>query len=151
MTAAHVDAGTLHYGGALHTAWHTGLPVLITAGSPPTAYAGTLPGARDEGGHLWMQETYDQHAIVRNYVGDELEWDVNLVLKSREVPALKLGGAERLGWTTWLHPRTSQRNAADLHLRPKRYFAPGGRATPAGSAQRAPSSVVGAGVGALAQ
>ena len=45
MTAAHVDTGTLHYGGALHTAWHTGLPVLITAGSPPTAYAGTLPGA----------------------------------------------------------------------------------------------------------
>jgi acetolactate synthase-1/2/3 large subunit len=71
MTAAHVDAGTLHYGGALHTAWHTGLPVLITAGSPPTAYAGTMKGGRDEGGHLWMQETYDQHAIVRNYV----KWD----------------------------------------------------------------------------
>jgi acetolactate synthase-1/2/3 large subunit len=71
MTAAHVDAGTLHYGGALHTAWHTGLPILITAGSPPTAYAGTLRGGRDEGGHLWMQETYDQHAIVRNYV----KWD----------------------------------------------------------------------------
>jgi acetolactate synthase-1/2/3 large subunit len=71
MTAAHVDAGTLHYGGALHTAWHSGLPVVISAGSPPTAYAGTLKGGRDEGGHLWMQETYDQHAIVRNYV----KWD----------------------------------------------------------------------------
>jgi acetolactate synthase-1/2/3 large subunit len=71
MTAAHVDAGTLHYGGALHTAWHSGLPVLITAGSPPTAYPGSMKGGRDEGGHLWMQEVYDQHAIVRNYV----KWD----------------------------------------------------------------------------
>jgi acetolactate synthase I/II/III large subunit len=34
-TAAHVDCGTQHYGGAVHTAWHAGLPVLITAGIPP--------------------------------------------------------------------------------------------------------------------
>jgi acetolactate synthase-1/2/3 large subunit len=74
MTAAHVDAGTLHYGGALHTAWHSGLPVVITAGSPPTAFPGSMKGGRDEGGHLWMQETYDQHAIVRNYV----KWDHRL-------------------------------------------------------------------------
>ena len=47
MTAAHVDAGTLQYGGALHTALHTGLPVLITAGSPPTAYPGSMKGGRD--------------------------------------------------------------------------------------------------------
>ena len=33
-TAAHVDCGTQHYGGAVHTAWHAGLPVLITAGIP---------------------------------------------------------------------------------------------------------------------
>ena len=89
-------------------------------------------------------------AIVRNYVGDELEWDVNLVLKSGEVPSLQLGRGERLGWTTWLHPRTAHEDAADLHLRPKRYFAPGGRAMP-GAAKRTPSSAVGAAVGALAQ
>lgn len=66
-TAAHVDCGTLHYGGAIHTAWRAGLPVVMTAGFPPTAAAGTMNGARDEGGHLWMQETYDQNGIVRNY------------------------------------------------------------------------------------
>jgi hypothetical protein len=28
-TAAHVDCGTQHFGGAVHSAWHAGLPVLI--------------------------------------------------------------------------------------------------------------------------
>ncbi len=73
-TAAHVDCGTLHYGGAVTTAWRSGLPVVITAGFPPTAYSGTQPGARDDGGHLWMQETYDQNGILRNYT----KWDHRL-------------------------------------------------------------------------
>ena len=66
-TAAHVDCGTLHYGGAIHTAWRSGLPVIMTAGFPPTAASGAMNGARDEGGHLWMQEVFDQNGIVRNY------------------------------------------------------------------------------------
>ncbi len=66
-TAAHVDCGTLHYGGAIHTAWRSGLPVIMTAGFPPTASMGSMPGSRDEGGHIWMQETFDQNGIVRNY------------------------------------------------------------------------------------
>ncbi len=66
-TAAHVDCGTLHYGGAIHTAWRSGLPVIMTAGFPPTAAAGSMKGSRDEGGHIWMQEVYDQNGIVRNY------------------------------------------------------------------------------------
>lgn len=74
VTAAHVDCGTLHHGGAIHTAWRSGLPVIITAGFPPTALAGTMKGSRDEGGHLWMQETYDQNGIVRNYT----KWDHRL-------------------------------------------------------------------------
>ena len=61
----------MHYGGAVSTAWRTNLPVVITAGIPPTAYAGTAKGGRDEGGHLWMQETYDQNGILRNYT----KWD----------------------------------------------------------------------------
>jgi acetolactate synthase-1/2/3 large subunit len=73
-TAAHVDVGTQHYGGAVHTAWHSALPVLITAGYPPTAYSGSIPGARDEGGHLWVQENFDQGGIVRNYT----KWDHRL-------------------------------------------------------------------------
>ena len=66
-TAVHVDVGTLHYGGAIHTAWRSRLPVLMTAGYPPTSAPGTLPGSRAEGGHIWMQETFDQNGIVRNY------------------------------------------------------------------------------------
>ena len=73
-TAVHVDAGTLHHGGAIHTAMHAALPVVITAGFPPTTYAGTSPAARNAGGHLWLQETFDQHSIVRQYV----KWDRRL-------------------------------------------------------------------------
>ena len=73
-TAAHADAGTYNYGGALHTAWHAQLPVFITGGGGPTAYPGTVRGARDLGGHLWFQQPYDQNGIVRNYV----KWDKRL-------------------------------------------------------------------------
>ncbi len=73
-TAAHVDAGTLHHGGALHTALHGGLPVVMTAGYPPTSATGSSLAARNAGGHLWLQEHYDQHAIVRPYV----KWDHRL-------------------------------------------------------------------------
>jgi len=67
-TAAHVDAGTYNYGGAIHTALQAGLPVMITAGTPPVAYPGSMRGARDRGGHLWLQQGFDQNGIVRNYV-----------------------------------------------------------------------------------
>src|SRR6187200_2471769 len=63
-TAAHVDCGTQHYGAAIHTAWHSALPILITAGLPPVAYPGSMRGARDpEGGHVWLQQTFDQNGI----------------------------------------------------------------------------------------
>ena len=41
-----------------------------------------MTGSRDEGAHLWLQETYDQHAIVRNYV----KWDHRLTYQDN--PAL---------------------------------------------------------------
>ena len=74
VTAVHVDAGTLHQGGAIHTAYRSCLPVLMTAGAPPTSYPGSIRGARAVGGHIWMQQVYDQHAIVRQYV----KWDHRL-------------------------------------------------------------------------
>lgn len=55
-------------------------------------------------------------AIVRNYIGDELEWDLNLVLKKEAVPDLRLGMQGRLGWTTWLMERRLDKDAADLRL-----------------------------------
>lgn len=55
-------------------------------------------------------------AAVRNYLGDELAWDVNLVLRREELPDLRLGAPLRLGWSTWLGRPPPQVDAADLHL-----------------------------------
>jgi type VI secretion system protein ImpH len=54
--------------------------------------------------------------IVRNYIGDTLIWDVNLILLRDQVPAICLGRAGQLGWTTWLTPRNATADAADLFL-----------------------------------
>ncbi len=54
--------------------------------------------------------------IVRNWAGDALAWDVNIVLQRGQVPAIRLGKYGRLGWTTWLTPRSSPADAADLFL-----------------------------------
>jgi acetolactate synthase-1/2/3 large subunit len=72
-TAVHVDVGTQHYGCAIHTARHSGLPVLITAGAPPVSYPGSMRGSRD-GSHFWVQQTADQNGIVRQY----MKWDHRL-------------------------------------------------------------------------
>ncbi|NSX53681.1 type VI secretion system baseplate subunit TssG [Parasulfitobacter algicola] len=56
-------------------------------------------------------------AIIRNYVGDTLEWDVNLVLEAAEVPQMILGQSGDLGLTSWIGKRPD-RNAADLYLTP---------------------------------
>ena len=77
VTAAHVDCGTQHYGGAVHTAFHSGLPVVITGGGSPTSYPGSFPGARDGGGHIWLQQSFDQNGIVRQYT----KWDHRMELQ----------------------------------------------------------------------
>ena len=58
-------------------------------------------------------------AIVRNYVGDTLDWDVNLVLRRDEVPRAVLGATTRLGHTSWIGGRTGDRDADDLYLVPR--------------------------------
>lgn len=55
-------------------------------------------------------------ATVKNYVGYELAWDVNLLLKKEEVPQLQLGGSGQLGWTTWLHSRSLSRDRDETIL-----------------------------------
>ncbi len=77
VTAAHVDCGTQHYGGAVHTAFHSGLPVMITGGGSPTSYPGSFLGARDGGGHIWLQQSFDQSGIVRQYT----KWDHRMELQ----------------------------------------------------------------------
>jgi acetolactate synthase-1/2/3 large subunit len=66
VTAAHVDVGTLNYGAALHSAWRGGYPVLMTAGTGPRAYPGSMMGARNRPVQ-WVQEPRDQGEIIRQY------------------------------------------------------------------------------------
>jgi acetolactate synthase-1/2/3 large subunit len=90
VTAVHGDAGTLHQGAAIHTAYRSGLPVLMVAGAPPVSYPGSMRGARGAGGHIWMQQTYDQHGIVRQY----MKWDHRL--EYQDNPGLMVGRALQL-------------------------------------------------------
>jgi type VI secretion system protein ImpH len=57
-------------------------------------------------------------AMVRNYVGDELTWDLNLILKRKQVPPLTLGGEGQLGWTTWMTSKPLKHDGDDLMLNP---------------------------------
>lgn len=57
-------------------------------------------------------------AIVRNYLGDALDWDVNLILKGSERPAPVLGETVRLGMTGWIGAGDTTRDATDLFLDP---------------------------------
>jgi len=62
-TAVHIDVGTLHFGAALHAAWHDRCPLLITAGSGPRAFPGSMRGARDMFIH-WVQDSARAQKIV---------------------------------------------------------------------------------------
>ena len=53
---------------------------------------------------------------VLNYVGYELSCEMQLVLRKDEVPAVRLGAAGALGWTSWLGPRPVDEPARDLVL-----------------------------------
>lgn len=50
---------------------------------------------------------------VRLYLCHELGWDVRLRLRHDEVPVLRLGRGQRLGWTTWLGQRAATAGDAD--------------------------------------
>lgn len=62
-------------------------------------------------------------AIVRSYLGDTLDWDVQLVLKGEEVPRTALSGTVRLGHTSWIGSRPTgdepRPDADDLFLSPQ--------------------------------
>jgi type VI secretion system protein ImpH len=57
-------------------------------------------------------------AIVRNYVGDQLDWDVNLVLRGQEVPQAQLGANTQLGLTSWVGSEDHPDEVADLFMTP---------------------------------
>jgi type VI secretion system protein ImpH len=45
-------------------------------------------------------------ALVRLYTNEEWSWQVRLLLKPEQVPAMRLGEGGWLGWTSWLGTRT---------------------------------------------
>jgi type VI secretion system protein ImpH len=55
---------------------------------------------------------------VRGYVGFGVDWDLNLVLASADVPRLCLGESGALGWTAWLGERKTETDADDVIIRP---------------------------------
>ena len=55
---------------------------------------------------------------VRGYVGFGVDWDLNLVLASTDVPRLCLGDSGALGWTAWLGDRKTETDADDVIIRP---------------------------------
>ncbi|CAN5907443.1 type VI secretion system baseplate subunit TssG [soil metagenome] len=55
-------------------------------------------------------------ALVRDYLSQQLEWDLRLVLQPAEVPRTRLGANQRLGWTSWLGARSRRADAPALTL-----------------------------------
>ena len=77
-TAVHVDVGTLNFGAAIHTVWRGSYPVLMTAGTGPRGFPGTMTGGRDSPVQ-WVQEPRDKGEIERQYtkVDHQLEHQDN--------------------------------------------------------------------------
>jgi acetolactate synthase-1/2/3 large subunit len=78
----HVDAGTSNAAMAMHDACRSRVPVLLMAGKAPYTVRGELPGSRDTYVHF-IQEPFDQGAIVRNYV--KWEWTLPSGVITKEV------------------------------------------------------------------
>lgn len=57
-------------------------------------------------------------AWARLYAGLALDWDVRLVLKKDQRPPLRLGGATRMGWSTWLASGPPRRDLDQMVIHP---------------------------------
>ncbi len=55
-------------------------------------------------------------AAIRGYVGDELQWDLQLILRSEDTPPLAIGSVGHLGWTSWMMRDHMTHDPADLVL-----------------------------------
>lgn len=60
------------------------------------------------------------------YLGDELEWDVELAIPSGAIEPVRLGKSGRLGWTTWMAPNWTSKEPYRYDAR----FSPADRLRP---------------------
>jgi type VI secretion system protein ImpH len=60
-------------------------------------------------------------SAVRNYVGIEYLWEVNLILEKEEKPVTCLGKSGVLGWTSWLETEQQLDHVDDLLLQVENY------------------------------
>lgn len=60
-------------------------------------------------------------AMVRNYLGIELLWETQLLLKGSDKPATCLGKQGALGWTSWLQSEEKREVIDDLVLQAAEY------------------------------
>ena len=56
--------------------------------------------------------------LVSSYVGDELDWELKLLLKGEEIRPVSLGQYGQLGWTSWLPSSYSADQFDQLCLNP---------------------------------
>lgn len=51
--------------------------------------------------------------LVTFYIGEALDWDVEIAIPSREVRPLRLGKSGALGWTSWLAPKIDPNDTSE--------------------------------------
>lgn len=56
---------------------------------------------------------------VRAFVSYEYAWEIILVLRRDEVPPARLGGEQRLGWSTWMGETTSGDSVTGMSYEPE--------------------------------
>jgi type VI secretion system protein ImpH len=56
------------------------------------------------------------NAVVRNYLGHELQWEVRFLIKKDQVPTMQLGVTGNLGWCDWLITDKADHDRGDLVL-----------------------------------
>ena len=91
----HVNVGTGNAATAIITASRANVPILMSAGRTPVTEAG-LPGSRDLHIH-WAQESFDQAAMLREYVKWDYELRTPVQLEAVVDRALELMQAEPRG------------------------------------------------------
>ncbi len=61
--------------------------------------------------------------LMKNYLGEEFDWDLQLVLKDEQTRPARLGEFSRLGWTTWVFEEHIGEDFDQLYVSPQQELA----------------------------